>query len=369
MRATTLVGVVAFHGGSWQVADKMNNKLTRNEDWLEKRISVKADHNWSATTKRQQCLAYYLEELKLKVFQENEARLYNEAVMKYGMSAAPDSQVATAMLPAARRQAQSANEILRRRGGIVSVPDLVSPVYLAWQVAYSDYLSWATAQAATVLAVSNGVAPRAEGARRLLLRSEESRRKAEARAKRLLGKLKLRKDELRQMLIEASMAVASENWQPEEQPANDSELLRQRASQLEASQIQRRQASDESREHRHYLEELMERTAKVERANEQLQQELAGHKQAEELLRESEECYRQLVELAPYGLAVQTEGKVVFANSAAARLLEATVPEQLVGQPIIDFIAPGCRQMVQERVQEVIQGKRPAAVRGSCPKQ
>ena len=304
-------------------------------------------------------LAYYQEELKLKVFQEKEADLYNEAVAKYEPSAETDSEVAREMLPAARRQAESANEILRRRAKMAYVPDIASPMYFAWQVVYSDYLCWATAQAAAVSAVATGIASHAEQVQRLLSRSEKSRHKAEAEEKKLLKRLKFTSDDARKMLINASMAVGDEDWQPEDQLINELASLRRQLAQLQSSETQGKQAEEELRKQREHLDELVkERTSELQRANEQLQRELADRKRMEELLRESEEGYRQLVELAPDAVAVQIEGKIAFANNVAVRLIGAAEPEQLVGQPLMDFVAPDHRQMVQERVREAIEGQR-----------
>jgi PAS domain S-box-containing protein len=81
------------------------------------------------------------------------------------------------------------------------------------------------------------------------------------------------------------------------------------------------------------------------------------HKQAEEALQESEERYRQLVELSPDTIAVHSEGKIVFINTAGARLLGAANPEQLVGKPIMDFLHPDYRDTVRERIGRIQEGK------------
>ena len=52
----------------------------------------------------------------------------------------------------------------------------------------------------------------------------------------------------------------------------------------------------------------------------------------------AEEHYRELVELSPNAILVHCEGRIVFANSATARLLGATHPAELNGRSIYDFV-------------------------------
>jgi len=164
-------------------------------------------NQWTPYDQRQQCLAYYQEELKLKAFQQEEADLYNEAVVKYGMSVGTDDKAAKGMLRATSRLVESANEILRRRAEMRSVPDMASAMYFAWQTTYSDYLAWASAQAAAVSAAAEGMVPHGQRVRELLEESEKSRRKAEGEEKKLLKRLKLSSHEMRELLAEASVAL------------------------------------------------------------------------------------------------------------------------------------------------------------------
>ncbi len=86
---------------------------------------------------------------------------------------------------------------------------------------------------------------------------------------------------------------------------------------------------------------------------------LGKRERAEKELRESQERYRQLVELSPDGIAVQSEDKIVFINSAGAKLFGAEVPEQLVGRSVWDFVPPDHRGVVAERYRQMrIEGKR-----------
>jgi PAS domain S-box-containing protein len=74
---------------------------------------------------------------------------------------------------------------------------------------------------------------------------------------------------------------------------------------------------------------------------------------AEEALQESEERYRQLVELSPDTVVVHSEGKFVFLNPAGARLFGAANSEQLIGKQIMDFVHPDYQEIVKERIREL----------------
>lgn len=71
---------------------------------------------------------------------------------------------------------------------------------------------------------------------------------------------------------------------------------------------------------------------------------------AERTLRESEERYRQLVELSPDCVAVHCNGRVVFVNSACARLFGAPSREELVGMQVLDLVHPSSREVVRQRI-------------------
>ena len=79
------------------------------------------------------------------------------------------------------------------------------------------------------------------------------------------------------------------------------------------------------------------------------QRDLSESKRAQEALRESEERYRRLVEESPDTLFIGCEGKIVYMNPAGLRLLGRT-PDQVVGQPVLDFIHPDYREIVAGRI-------------------
>ena len=84
---------------------------------------------------------------------------------------------------------------------------------------------------------------------------------------------------------------------------------------------------------------------------------VTAQRQADRALRESELRYRTLVEMSPDAIAVHQDGKVVFANPAAARLLGAASPEELLGRPIMDFVHPRDRDFVARRVRQMLAGQ------------
>ncbi len=80
-------------------------------------------------------------------------------------------------------------------------------------------------------------------------------------------------------------------------------------------------------------------------------------KRAEEALRESEERYRDLLDLAPVGIAVQSEGKIVFTNPAGARIIGASSPEEVTGREITKIIHPDWLKEGLERVKRMMSGE------------
>lgn len=82
----------------------------------------------------------------------------------------------------------------------------------------------------------------------------------------------------------------------------------------------------------------LQKTVK-EGAIDELVEEITEKKEIEEKLRQSEERYRLLVESSPYGMMVLVDEEIQFANHAAAKLLNLQNHEDLLGRPIINYVA------------------------------
>gem|GEM_PF-1655961 len=75
-------------------------------------------------------------------------------------------------------------------------------------------------------------------------------------------------------------------------------------------------------------------------------------KRAEEALRESEERYRNLVETLFETIAIYSEGRFVYVNSAGAKLYGASTADELIGKAVTDFIQPDHLEIIEAHQRE-----------------
>lgn len=106
---------------------------------------------------------------------------------------------------------------------------------------------------------------------------------------------------------------------------------------------------------------------KRERMNRAIEQaELAERRRNMAVLRESEDRYRRLVELSPDTILIQCEGKIVFINSAGAKLLGANSPDELIGESVLNFVGESDRPRVQERINQLQAGNAVPLIEETC---
>jgi len=77
---------------------------------------------------------------------------------------------------------------------------------------------------------------------------------------------------------------------------------------------------------------------------------ISERKNREKELRESEERYRFLFEMAPEAIAIHSGGKILMVNAAAVRLVGAQSTEDLIGRSIMDFVHPDFWQVAIDRI-------------------
>jgi PAS domain S-box-containing protein len=80
---------------------------------------------------------------------------------------------------------------------------------------------------------------------------------------------------------------------------------------------------------------------------------ITERKRTEQSLRESEQRFRNVVEGAPVGMFIETDGLFQYLNPAALALFGAERADQVVGQTVADRIHPDSRAAVGERSRQI----------------
>ncbi|MFA4825979.1 MAG: PAS domain S-box protein [Methanoregula sp.] len=88
-----------------------------------------------------------------------------------------------------------------------------------------------------------------------------------------------------------------------------------------------------------------------------LLEEVTEIRQNECALRESEERFRKLVEMSPDAVILHRDGKIIYVNPAALKLLGASIPGELTGKFILDFIDPAFHGIIKENIQKDLDGE------------
>ncbi|MGB7788155.1 PAS domain S-box protein [Methanoregula sp.] len=100
-----------------------------------------------------------------------------------------------------------------------------------------------------------------------------------------------------------------------------------------------------------YIETLGNRiTYKGEPANIISIRDVTCRHEMEERLRESEERYRRLIAQSFDAFIIHQEGTIVVANDAAARMVKANGPAEMIGRAALDFVDPAFCGVVRERI-------------------
>jgi PAS domain S-box-containing protein len=120
----------------------------------------------------------------------------------------------------------------------------------------------------------------------------------------------------------------------------------------------RKLAEDEMRKARDELEQkVFERTAELEKINEQLRTQVFECENAEAALRESENKYSTLVEDALIGVYINKDGKIAFANDKFAAIYGYSKNE-LIGMDSAMLVHPEDRLLVKELREKRLKGEK-----------
>ena len=85
-------------------------------------------------------------------------------------------------------------------------------------------------------------------------------------------------------------------------------------------------------------------------------QDVTARKRVEQLIRQSEERYRRLIAVSPYGIVVTRDERVIFANDQALKLFGAVKAEELLARSPDELFHPDCHASVRECMREALAG-------------
>jgi hypothetical protein len=163
---------------------------------------------------RERCLAYLREELRLAQFQEREADLNNNALVKFGTDVMSDRRAARGYRQTVNRLAEASRAILERRSRMAAVPDAATEMFFAWQSALSKYSEWASAGASAVEAAADGTTPNVARVQTLLAEFEQSAQRALKCEQKFVRRLGLTGNDFKNMTSEAARYVDANPWEP-----------------------------------------------------------------------------------------------------------------------------------------------------------
>lgn len=97
-------------------------------------------------------------------------------------------------------------------------------------------------------------------------------------------------------------------------------------------------------------EELAQKVLEKEDVIRQLNREMTERHAAEQAARESEERYRQVVEMSPDAIMIEREGRIVFVNRGTLELLGAPNAAQIKAMSFLQLIPIDWRERMQEKM-------------------
>jgi PAS domain S-box-containing protein len=85
-----------------------------------------------------------------------------------------------------------------------------------------------------------------------------------------------------------------------------------------------------------------------------------SNKETKKVLQENITFYKHLLELTPDAIVIHSQGKIVFLNPAALKLIGANKESEVLGRSVMDFIHPDYIDLIQKRIHMMLSKKKVA---------
>jgi hypothetical protein len=95
------------------------------------------------------------------------------------------------------------------------------------------------------------------------------------------------------------------------------------------------------------------------RAIQSVARDITERKRAERALKESQERFQYVVEYSPNAIIIHQNGKVVYGNPAAVKLVGAASIDEIIYKNVLDFVHPDYKTFVVERIKSAAMSMKP----------
>jgi len=164
-----------------------------------------------------ECTEWLGKNYELSGFQDKEAELYNNALVKDGNSIATSPASARRVMEAANRLVQAASELLVRHSNCVNVPEAATADHYAWGLVFQQWKTLSSTQLAALEATINGTDPHMGYLQQIMEEMsslQASARKEEEKLLKRMNRSGFTLARAQQQIDKANQALSKDNWQP-----------------------------------------------------------------------------------------------------------------------------------------------------------
>jgi hypothetical protein len=165
----------------------------------------------------QSCIEWLGKHYELTGFQDKEAELYNNALVKDGNSITTSPESAKRVMNAANRLVKAASELMLRHSSIGNIPEAATADHYAWGLVFQQWKTLSSAQLAALEATINSTGPHMGYVQQIAQEMSSLEAKAHKEEEKLLKRMNRSGFNLantQQLVNKANQVLSQDNWQP-----------------------------------------------------------------------------------------------------------------------------------------------------------